>query len=172
MSEFEPDPLMVLTTQEETLKAILDPEWMEDSDIDGLKWNTKSVWLCDLIEEMSQIKYPYNTLVMREAEKRLGIPQQEDNASALSLLVYKAQGYRRHDNLVRDGYTPLTQEMVEQAHALGKWIEIKGSNMLGGDAYAKRKPRVVGDTLYLMEPKKRKYATSIAGQPARIVDKE
>lgn len=167
MSEFKAEPLVTLKDEKELLAVILDPKFMENDD----HWKIKSVYLCDLIEEMSQTQFPYNTAVMREAEKRLGIDRQPDNSSPLSLMVYNAQGYRRHDNLVRDGFVPLTQEVVDQAYVERAKIEIHGYNILLQAIPMLYNVRKIGDICYVMPPHSRNKAVKPAGQPARIVKK-
>ena len=160
-----PAPVLILD-RAETLALIHNPgDFLESGD----KWRVKSTYICDLIHELGMTGFVYNTTAMRAVEKDNGLPEQGDNGSVLSLLVYNAQGYHRGDKLVADGWIPGSQEMLEQAFRTGKQIRVCGENILGGSVCESLKVRKIGEKFYAMRPHKRKYAVNTAGRPCKIV---
>lgn len=161
-------PLMVLDDMEAVRQFLSAP-----ADLGTLgKYHVKSVWLIGVIDSIAaEGKYPYNADVKRRAEAALGLPASEygKEGDALSVLVYNAQKYRHREQRAAAGYRPLDDAMLQEAFAAGLSIEILGSNILGGDAPYLVNVRRIGGVLYAMQPRKRKYAVRVSGQPARLV---
>lgn len=186
MSDFEPEPTLVLSTDAETRA------WIEANPRDGYECGSaytikgeRKVSLCTLsdgvkslpiIEVIAAIEargdYPYNATVEREARIRLGLPEAGEignEQTPIGWLVYRAQGFRRSDLLRADGFEPLTDALVQNAFERKAGIEIAGHNMLGGKVRERFTVRQIGGKVYVMRPRKRKYAVAVVGQPARIV---
>jgi len=164
-------PDRVLETMEDLKRALADPGFVCD-----VRTRIKSLWLCDLIREIKAGgQYPYNMVVYRLAEDRLGLAPThydgEDARAILKWLVYWNQEFCGHDDLVRLGFSALTQEMIEQAFEQKSGIEIysEGTMSSGTALYNVRK---IGSVVYVMKPRSRKYAVRIAGQPARVAGKK
>jgi hypothetical protein len=174
MTQFIAEPIRTLSTKEELLDFLSVPTRWDNEEgpmYARESWGTKSVFLISIIDGIVATgKFPYNSDVRKEAERQLGIPEQDENNSILSRLVYMAQRYRDHDNLVRDGYSRLTQEMIEQAYREDKRIQLIGENIVGGVATSIYNPREIGGKVYLMKPKTRKYGIRPDNQPAKIVE--
>jgi hypothetical protein len=163
---FTAEPLKILPDKAALLTTLADPAFMEDLN----HWHVKSQWLCDEMDVYEKEHgFVYNRIFQEWLEKREGWPKSEENGSPLSLLIYNAQTYRRHDRLVREGYEPLTQEKIATAYLLNKKIEIKNEGLLG--VYKKILiPRKIGEIVYAMEPRKRKFAIRPEGQPCKLLD--
>ncbi len=156
-------PVEVLN-KEQTLALLANPgDFLERRD----KWEVKSQYLCDFMNDLERTGYVYNTAAMRAFEKAHGLPLFGDNGSVLSLLVYNAQGYRRGDQLVAEGWRP-GAELMETAFAAGRKILVKGENILGGEARELLTVRKIDGKLYAMRPHKRKYAVNIAALPCKL----
>jgi hypothetical protein len=170
MSQFEPEPSLLLADKSATLHAItVDTSWK--SQPFPFPYRVKSQWLCDELDNYeATIGFPYNAAVQRWIEKREGLEQQADSGSPLSLLIYNAQKYRRSDRLRQEGFAPLTQAMIDEAHRRGVGIEIQGENMLGGTATDVLTVRTVDSKNYAFRPKKRKFAISPNGIAARFAN--
>ena len=161
-------PDQVLETMDDLKRALADPSFVCD-----VRRKVKSLWLCNLIREIEASgKYPYNNMVYRFAEDQLGLPPThydgEDKRDILRWLVYWNQDFRGHDDLVRLGFSPLTQEMIDQAFQQKGKIELYSEGMIlsGTALYNVHK---INNVVYAMKPRSRKFAVRIAGQPARIV---
>src|SRR5271157_4605971 len=164
----ERSPDRALETMEDLIAALADPSFVCD-----VHTRIKSLWLCDLIREIKAGgQYPYNMVVYRLAEDRLGFAPThydgEDRREILRWLVYWNQGFCGHDDLVRLGFSPLTQEMIEQAFQQKSRIEIYSEGMISSGT-ALYNVRKINNVVHLMKPRSRKFAVRIAGQPARIV---
>jgi len=161
MSYFMPEPKIILNNSDDLLNALNNSEWSKDHDF---KWNIKSIFIIECIQEIIDSgKFAYNSDVNRLVCEKLGLSTADCDLSGtpLSLLVYNAQNYRHSDILKSNGFSPLTQELVEKAYAQKRKIELQ--NMV---VYNVRK---IGDNIYVMKPRARNYAVSIQGQPARMV---
>lgn len=160
-------PIKTHLPDKESLSRFLSappPDWNDS------QWHTKSDWLIALIDEIEATgQYPYNTTVQREAEKRLGLPRQNDNGSALSVLVYTAQVYRREARDEAEGWHALTQNMIEEAYRREAQIEIRRESVLLAHVVTRLTVREINGQRYAFEPRRRKYAIRPAGQDARIV---
>lgn len=147
--------------------ALDNPEWMNWTH--PRSWQVRSEFIIGIIREIvSEGQYPYNSTVQRRVESRLGIPEQGDNGTALSRLVYNTQGFRHSDDRIAAGYEPATQEVIERAGEGGE-IQLEGESLIGKIAYATFKVRSIGGNLYAMQPRKRKYALAPNGQPVKII---
>ncbi len=166
---FTPAPSITLPDESALRAALVDTSWMDLPYPNS--WLVRSQYLIDLISEISQREYPYNAVVQREAEKRLGIARQNDNNSPLSRLVYSAQGFRRNDELRAEGFEPLTAELLRRAFDAKAQIELQGENALGGTVRNLLNVREIQGNLYAMKPRAKKYAVSVQGQPARVAVK-
>ena len=159
-----PEPSLYLETIDDLRQALVDLSW--DGKSYPSKWKVKSQWLIDLIEELSTDDFAYNSDVLREAEKRLGgYPDRtpagySQEGSPLSTLIYNAQRYRRSDKLKALGYQPMTQELIEEAFQRGRKIDMQGVVLSVKEKSGKR---------YAMKSRKRVWAVSPQGQPAKIV---
>jgi len=164
--EFTAPPAHILSDSE-TL-SMVDPEkgaaFLKNPD----RYRTKSPMLCAFMDELEKDGFVYNAAALRAFEKAHGLPPSGENGSALSTLVYTSQTYRRHDQLVRGGWTAGSQEMLKQAHEQGMGIVVIGENMLGGTTCGVLKVREIEGKFYAMRPKKRKFAVNIAGKPCKI----
>lgn len=181
MSHFCKDPEFTLTGREELLAALANPKSLMNFGREGKPQacdkRVKSTFICDLIREIeARGDYPYNRTVYDLAAERLGLPAEdrgdydgEGKNQRLSWLVYYNQEFTRHDWLIDNGYQPMTDEMLKMAFSQHKKIEIIGSSMLGGTVKNALTVREIGGTLYAMQPRKRKYALRVAGQPARLI---
>lgn len=126
-----------------------------------------------VVEEIDKIvaagQFPYNSLVQRAVEIRLGIERQCDSGSALSGVVYASQEYRDYQRLVAEGFAPFTPELLRQAYAGRAQIEVRREGVLG-TSLVRLKPRMSGGKLYAMMPRVRSYHVSPVGQPARLAN--
>lgn len=143
------EPPFVLETEQDVLDAIEHPE-LWDSD----KWNTKSIWLCNLVSRMKAEEknrdFVYNADVWHEARKLLGLPfMVEQQNTPLSWMIYSAQRYVRSDKLKADGYELFTPELLERAHQQGHKVLCNGK---------KCTPKKVGDKWYAFPPRARSRA--------------
>ncbi len=142
------------------------------------EFHVKSQWLCDLLNEREKVDgYQYNTQFQRWFEKEFNVGPYAENGSTISILVYNAQGYRRHDQLIAEGFQPGTDELLRQAFEQKKPIELKVDHLftfvVNGEkqenpSVERLKVREIEGKLYAMRPKKRKYAVSIDGRPVRL----
>ena len=156
MSEILNPPVMTLDGPDAIRAAVKSAPWQNRD-----RFQIKSPWMIALIEEIEATgQYPYNAVVQREAEKRLGIAEQPDNGSTLSVLVYNAQRYRRSDELEAGGYVKVTDAMVKEAHAKGLKIETPG-----GTLYTVRE---VEGKLYTFKPRHRRWASGLTGYPGKL----
>jgi hypothetical protein len=166
MSDFQPTPILVLD-QEQTLAMI---ELLESSLPDDLnKFRIKSTWLCSLLNEREQIAgFQYNAQFQAwfEQQFQIGSIITEKN-SMLSLLIYNAQCYRRHDALIDAGWTPGETAILERAFKHGRKLEYLGENIIGGSAITTLTVREVHRQLYAFPPRNRN-PISIIGQPVRL----
>lgn len=104
-----------------------------------------------------------NADVAMLAEKRLGYPpkkHEEYQHGDLATLVYNAQNYRHSDQLIADGFVPITQELLDETG-------VGGEIVTAGDRTFRL--REVSGKLYAMLPRKRNQALSINGQPVKVV---
>jgi hypothetical protein len=134
--------------------------------LSGLQqFSVKSIWLITLIDEIEESgRYPYNAVVKRLAEQRMGLPPKTDTEYAregdvLSLLIYNAQCYRRSDKMKADGLFPFTEEVKRQA------FEQKRTILCGSK---KLKVREISGVLYAMQPRMRRQYTPAMGQPVKF----
>lgn len=164
--QFTTPPLRILTDAE-TL-AMADPATGAALTSSPDRYRTKSPMLCAFMDELEKDGFVYNTAALRAFEKAHNLPAQSENGSALSLLVYTSQQYRRHDQLVRDGWTPGSPEMMQEAFIRGMGIKVCGSNMLGSNVEEVFNVRDIGGKLYVMRPHKRKYGIKIDGMPCKL----
>ena len=107
---FHKEPMTILPDAASLIAAINDPALMQREDI----WDIKSLYLCDLIERIkAEGNYPYNTQVAERAIKELNCDPAHQRA--MKRLVYDAQRYVAHDNLVADGFVRFTDAVLQQA---------------------------------------------------------
>ena len=112
-------------------------------------YKVKSDWLIALVDEIIRGKgkgFAYNVDVRILAEERLGgFPKRtqaeySQEGTPLSTLIYNAQCFRRSDDLLTQGYVPVSQEMVDQAFAAGGKIQTPGQlynvRKVNGKCYA------------------------------------
>lgn len=157
-------PLLVLD-KEQTLALLDNPGDFLKSDT---RWAVKSEYLCEFMNELERTSgFVYNTSAMRAFEKAHDLPQYDDNGSVLSLLVYNAQGYRRGDLLVDEGWIP-GEELLETAYREGKKLIARGESIIGGQVEEHFNVRMIEGKLYAMRPRKRKYAINVSKLPCKI----
>jgi len=133
----------------------------------------KSPMLCAFMDELEETGYVYNARAQVEFEKVHSLyPSPLDGEPGyrpLATLVYNCQGYRRHDQLVRDGWRVGTEEMLREAFNTKRGIMIIGESMLGNPAQEVFKVREINGKLYALRPNARKFAMKIIGHPCKIV---
>lgn len=166
MSYWKKEPVLILETKEQTAQALQDTSWYTNKEPWNAKWRVKSLWLISLIDEIEATgEYPYNITIIALASERLGLPKpkdREDCGTPLSALVYNAQGYRHHDQFIREGFSPFSPEMIEEAFRLNAKIQLRGGMFLT--------VREVNGKRYAFKPRKRKFATFPDYEtPAKIV---
>ncbi len=167
MSYFEPPPKLVLATKAETL-AYLASHTVGDLTFPDM-YRVKSQWLCDELDAyQAQIGFPYNSLFQEWLEKREGLAPADQSGSVRSLLIYNAQQFRRSDALRRAGWSPLAQELIDQAGLRRAPIEVMAETVIGGDVVEQLTVRNVGGKLFAFRADRRKYAVCPEGQPARL----
>lgn len=188
MSYFEAEPDLILYTEADLKNALVNENQIfadtprakyigEETKNNHLAKRIKSLWLIALIDEVAQTQYPYNSTVQREAEKRLAIEKQSDNSSFLSALVYFAQSFRNSDRLVANGFSPLTQAMLEQAFKVNGKIEIHNEVIfeiiVNGEKQEHENTRYPvrekHGKVYAFVPRSSKRVLLVQGQPAKIV---
>lgn len=99
---------------------------------DNKNWTAMySDWLVALIHEIRETQYPYNSVVQREAEKRLGLPKFDDSGSALSGLVYSCQRFAHEETIIEKGFQLIDTPFLEKAFASGGNIIVRCEGMLG-----------------------------------------
>ncbi|HXJ59423.1 MAG TPA: hypothetical protein VNU68_22495, partial [Verrucomicrobiae bacterium] len=86
--------------------------------------------------------------------------QPDESGSALGILVYNAQGFRRSDKNIARGLSPFDQSMIDEAGDGGK-IELDGGTVLN--------VRRIEGKLWALKPRARRYAVAAIGQPAKIL---
>lgn len=107
---FHKEPITILPDAASLIAAINDPALMQREDI----WDIKSLYLCDLIERIkAEGNYPYNTQVAERAITELNCDPAHQRA--MERLVYDAQRYVAHDNLVATGFVRFTAAVLQQA---------------------------------------------------------
>ncbi len=179
-----PPPIISLPTMSEVMAALVDTGWWTNG---NTRYRVRSQWLIGLIEEVmarEKREFAYNAEVKALASERLGTTLTHKQAAmegdALSALVYNAQGYRRSELLVAEGFVPLTDQLLEEVGEGGQ-IAARVENLftivINGEKAGKPEPEVyivrrVGGKLYAMKPRKRKYALGVHGQPVRVVRPE
>lgn len=167
MSEILSDPIIDFSDEISLREALINPTWMET----GLdKYRVKSQLLCDLLDRREKSDgYQYNLEFQRWFEKEYNVGSFNENNSPLSVLIYNAQRYRRSDALKRDGFIRLTQDLIDKATQLKMRIEIRGENILGGNAHCVYKTKTINAINYLMVPRSRTKCIRPNGQPARLI---
>ena len=168
---FEPPPLYVLETDDDLRAALADPgEWKKKASDTRSKTCVRTV---AALKEKGLL--PYNTEVLREVERVLGIPRQPDNGSILSMLVYKAQAYHRTDQRLADGYQPFTQKMLEEAYRTGRKILVKRESVIVVNGVPDEDMKLVVNEidgrLYAQPPRARRKYCGADGQPAKFGEK-
>jgi hypothetical protein len=105
MSEFQPEPFLTLD-QPATLALLAQGiEALPDS---LANYPVKSTWLCTLLNEREKVDgYQYNTKFQAWLEHQFSVGPSHENNSVLSILIYNAQRYRRHDAMIEDGWSPV-----------------------------------------------------------------
>lgn len=179
MSQFVAAPTVVLD-KEQTLALLKIPAESDAfMNIGGMgKWSVKSTWLCELLDAREATgKYQYNAEFQHWFEKEYGVGPFDENGSPLSLLVYNAQRFRRHDKMIREGYQPGSEELLREAFAKKVDIELYHEPLfqivVNGQSQDepnvnRLKVREIGGKLYAMHPRKRKWAVNIIGKPIRL----
>ena|SRR3990167_4496573 len=115
---FYPPPELVL----EDLDSLL--AFLENPPENVSRWRVKAILICNLIEKIFSEKgtrFEYNDSIRERARTEFGFSHLLDDA--LGILVYNAQAYVEHDYLVREGYEPFTQELIERAGEQGLAIQ-------------------------------------------------
>lgn len=165
MSEFQPEPFLYLD-QPATLALLAQGiEALPDS---LAKYRVKSTWLCTLMNERAKVDgYQYNSKFQAWFERQFQLGPFNENNSVLSILIYNAQRYRRHDAMIEDGWTPCTPESLQQAFEQGRKLECLGENIIGGSTIGTLNIREVNGRLYAFPPRKRN-PVDVTGQPVRI----
>lgn len=138
---------------------------------------TKCDFLIECIHELvSNGKYPYHASVWELAREKLGYEKMDyyywwENQRQFSyelkllyILVCRASDYRHSDDLIAEGYNPLTDEFVNQAYLLGAKIK----TVAGNEPY---NIKMINDKLYVVPKYSRNKAIRIEGQPAKMVFK-
>jgi hypothetical protein len=165
MSDFQPTPVLILD-QEQTLVLLGQPESSLPDNLD--KFRIKSTWLCALLNERERVAgFQYNAQFEQWFEQQFQVGSITEKNSMLSLLVYNAQCYRRHDALIEAGWTPGEPAMLEKAFKRGRKLEYLAETIIGGSAVTTLTVREVHRQLYAFRPRKRN-PISIIGQPVRI----
>lgn len=165
MSEFQPEPFLTLD-QPATLALLAQGiEALPDS---LAKYRVKSTWLCTLLNEREKVDgYQYNTKFQAWLERQFSLGPYPENKSVLSILIYNAQRYRRHDVMIQDGWTPGTPEILQQAFKQGRKLEWLGENIIGGSTIGTLNIREVNGQIYAFPPRKRN-PVDVTGRPVRI----
>ena len=180
MSEFSSEPIKTLD-QKETLEVLAgngDEFWNRGLD----KYRVKSQWLCDLLDQREATEgFQYNAPFQRWFEKEFQVGPFNENSSVLSLLIYTAQRFRRHDKLVREGWRPGCEALLREAFEAKKDLEIylepifniivNSEKQSSDPGVSSLKVREIGGKLYAMRPKKRKFAVNIEGKPVRLASR-
>jgi hypothetical protein len=165
MSDFQPTPVLTLD-QEQTLVLLGQPESSLPDDLN--KFRIKSTWLCSLLNERERVAgFQYNAQFEQWFEQQFQVGSITEKNSMLSLLVYNAQCYRRHDALIEAGWTPGERAILERAYKRGRKLEYLSETIIGGSAVTTLTVREVHRQLYAFPPRKRN-PISIIGQPVRI----
>ena len=168
MTALMPPPEVLLPDMASLLVYLENDEWTRKAS--PCRYRVKSQVLCDAMDAKEKAEgFQYNREFMRWFEKEHGLPEHAESGSALSILVYNAQAYRRSDALFEEGFAPLTQTMIDEAARKAAAIELRGENMLGGNARRVYRVRAVGGQFRAMLPRSRKRCLSPNGAPARIV---
>ena len=157
-------PMTVYLPDEAALRTTLQGSLARDD-----RWTTYSRFIGDIINEIAAKKFPYNVEVQREVEQRLGIERQPDNQSTLSILVYNAQGYSRDERRRAEGWSELTETMIESALNEGRKIEVLMASILGDTAKVLTPRRGKDGKGRLFKPRCRASYLRVSGQPARLV---
>lgn len=190
MSDFPmPEPLRQLNTREEVLAAVTDDAWDRRPGRD--MYRIRSQWIIDIIKELlatdpkaGKKGWVYNADIKALAHERLGLgtlthADAAKEGDGLSTLVYNAQNYHRSEQLVEQGYKPLTQELLEQAGEGGKIEPLIESlftivvRTAEGTQEVENKPdhytiKRKGGKLYAMKPRSRTRSLK-AGWPVKVV---
>lgn len=129
MARFMPEPKITLHSREETLHALANTEWMNDS---KSRWNTKSIWLCQQLDEFEKtVGFPYNESVQSWIEVKERIGPFRTSGSPLSTLIYNAQRYRNSDQLRKQGWQPPTAEILNEAISGNRKVEVLLDSIFG-----------------------------------------
>lgn len=134
----EKKPSLILETLEETLDFITNPR-----KLDGMAmWQVCCIPLMDLMDELEKTGYVYNVRAQRAFEAAHGLPETAESGTELSRLVYNGQKYRDARKLERDGWEPLTRDLLSQSIAEKKQVHVHGETLLGGKVVEPLKVRV------------------------------
>jgi len=167
VSQFTYEPIATLETKEQVCELLKSANEEKSVFHNYDKWRIKSVWLINLIDEIAAGgQFPYNDLVVEVATSRIG----DIHNKFLGILVFNAQKFREHDQLIRSGYMPFTPELLRDAYETGKRIQILGETVLGTDAAVILTPKMMHGNLYAMLPNKRTKHFPPQGQPVKIVE--
>jgi hypothetical protein len=159
MSDFEKPPFANLPDESALRTALTETSWMDNNPFTN---RVRSQFIIDTMNEIvAGGQYPYNTVVMRNVERKLGIEKQHDNSSPLSMLVYLAQQFRHSEDFVNAGFVPLTQELVNEAYTAKEKILCAN-----GSLYT---PRIHNGEILLFLPRVRNRCLMIQGQAVKRV---
>ena len=172
MSEFKPDPVLVLETREDVARFLASADDPLPKGMD--RYRVESRWLESVIDAIEATgQYPYNSTVRKAAEQELGYPLKPDAEYSrencpISTLVYNAQCYRRSNKLRAAGYVPLTQALIDEVGEGGK---LKSAN--GEVLTIRRVPNAVSlhtdSKLFAFRPRKRVNAVWPQGSPVQVI---
>lgn len=133
----EKKPALVLETLEETLACIHGPEPMGVE-----RFQTASIPIMDFLDELEKSGYVYNDPAQRAFEQAHGLEQSATSGTNLSRLIYNAQKYRDARKLERDGWEPLTRDLLSQSIAEKKQVHVFGESVFAGNVVEPLKVRV------------------------------
>lgn len=131
-------------------------------------WATmRSDFVVGIIQEIKKTQFPYNAVVQREVEKRLGLPRYDDNGSVLSGLVYACQRCAEDESRLAAGFEPATAEFM--LRALGGKIAVLEDSLFGGKREKVYNVVKYGAIIGIREPRHRKAYQLPVSAWAKIV---
>lgn len=165
MARLMPEPTITFFSKQETIQALFNPEWKNRIET---SLNVKSIWLCQQMDEYEKtVGFPYNASFQSWIEKKENIGSIATGGSPLSTLIYYAQLYRESDRLREEGWVPPRAELLNEAIAQNKKIEVLLESVFG-DRIQLCRIVLVNGTYYAIPPKKRTRGYVLYGNPIRF----
>ena len=156
-------------------------EAYDNKQFDRDDFRTFTEWIVGLIEEFKKTAYPYNLEIENIVLKELGLPE-ERRHGGVSHFVYTAQDevHRREKERqdlqdFAEGWIQPDQEWLNNHAGSRVEVLVRGTNILGFDAVAKKVSRITMDTknvAWVMKPRSRTKAYQKGSVKVRLISRQ